>query len=89
MIICDIEIGLDDFQIIIKLFLDVGVDLNLQDNRGLIVFYLVIMYDFYFVELIGLLFFFCQNIDFEVKSQIGDNFLYFFFNKLLCEENVV
>lgn len=89
MTICDIETGLDDLQTIIKLLLDAGADPNLQDNRGLTTLHLATMHDFYFVELTGLLLSFCQNIDFEVKSQTGDNFLHFLFNKSLCEENAV
>lgn len=89
MTICDIQTGLDDLQIIIKLLLDAGADPNLQDNRGWTALHLATMHDFYFVELTGLLLSSCKNIDFEVKSQTGDNFLHLLFNKSLCEENAV
>ena len=89
MTICDIETGLDDLQSIIKLLLDAGADPNLQDNRGLTALHLASMHEFYFVELTTLLLSSCKNIDFEVKSHTGDNFLHFLFNKSLYEENAV
>lgn len=89
MTICDIETGLDDLQSIIKLLLYAGADPNLQDNRGLTALHLATMHDFHSVELTALLLSSCKNIDFEVKSQTGDNFLHFLFNKSLCEENAV
>lgn len=89
MTICDIETGLDDLQSIIKLLLDAGADPNLQDNRGLSALHLATIHDFYFVELTTLLLSSCKNIDFKVKSQTGDNFLHFLFNKSLYEENAV
>ena len=89
MTICDIETGLDDLQNIIKLLLDAGADPNLQDNRGLTALHLATMHDFYFVELTALLLSSCKNIDFEVTSQTGDNFLHFLFNNSVYEENAV
>jgi len=89
MTICDTETGLDDLQSIIKLLLHAGADPNLQDNRGLTALHLATMHDFYSVELTALLLSSFKNIDFEVKSQTGDNFLHFLFNKSLCEENAV